>query len=52
MRQVQQLTFMSLRMMIRAPLMAIGGVIMAMAQDARLSMILSPSSRCLRPSSG
>lgn len=37
--QVQQLAFMSLRMMIRAPLMAIGGVIMAIAQDARLSMI-------------
>lgn len=37
--QVQQLAFMSLRMMIRAPLMAVGGVIMAVAQDARLSLI-------------
>ena len=44
--QVQQLAFMSLRMMIRAPLMAIGGVIMAVAQDARLSLIFSLSSRC------
>ena len=38
--QVQQLVFMSLRMMIRAPMMAIGGIIMAVAQDARLSLLL------------
>ncbi len=38
--QVQQLAFMSLRMMIRAPLMAIGGMIMALMQDVRLSLIL------------
>ncbi len=38
--QVQQLVFMSLRMMIRAPLMAIGGIIMAVMQDVRLSLIL------------
>ena len=37
--QVQQFVFMSLRMMIRAPIMAIGGIIMAVAQDARLSLI-------------
>lgn len=38
--QVQQLAFMSLRMMIRAPLMAVGGMIMALMQDVRLSLIL------------
>lgn len=38
--QVQQVVFMSLRLMIRAPLMAIGGVVMAVAQDAKLSLIL------------
>lgn len=38
--QVQQLVFMSLRMMIRAPLMAVGGIIMAVVQDARLSLVL------------
>lgn len=37
--QLQQLVFMSLRMMIRAPLMAIGGIIMAVVQDPRLSLI-------------
>lgn len=38
--QVQQFVFMSLRMMIRAPMMAIGGIIMAVIQDARLALIL------------
>ena len=40
-QQVQQLVFMSLRMMIRAPLMAIGGITMAVIQDARLSLLLA-----------
>jgi len=39
--QVQQLVFMSLRMMIRAPLMAVGGIVMAVVQDARLSLLLA-----------
>lgn len=38
--QVQQLVFMSLRLMIRAPLMALGGIVLAVAQDAKLSLIL------------
>lgn len=38
--QIQQLVFMSQRMMSRAPLMAVGGIIMAIAQDTRLSMVL------------
>src|SRR5690606_21646540 len=37
--QVQHTVFMALRMMTRAPLMAIGGIFMAVAQDARLSLI-------------
>lgn len=38
--QVQQVVFMMLRMMISAPMMAIGGVIMAMATDRTLSLII------------
>lgn len=38
--QVQQLVVMSLRMMVIAPLMAIGGVIMAISTNANLSLIL------------
>lgn len=38
--QVQQLVVMSLRMMVIAPLMAIGGVIMAVSTNASLSLIL------------
>jgi len=37
--QVQQMVFMSLRLMIRAPLMALGGIVLAVAQDAKLSLI-------------
>lgn len=38
--QVQQLVNMLLRMMVMAPLMAIGGILLAVATDARLSLIL------------
>ena len=38
--QVQQATFMVLRMMLFAPMMAIGGVIMAISKDGPLSLIL------------
>lgn len=38
--QVQQVLFMTLRMMISAPLMAVGGVIMAISTDAGLSWII------------
>lgn len=38
--QVQQLVIMSLRMMIIAPLMAIGGIIMAISTNGTLSLIL------------
>lgn len=37
--QVQNVTMMMLRMMIMAPLMCIGGVIMAMSRDVELSVI-------------
>jgi ATP-binding cassette subfamily B protein len=40
MNQVQQALFMMLRMMLFAPMMAIGGVIMAVSKDPPLSMIL------------
>ena len=39
-QQVQQLVFLSLRLMIRAPMMAIGGIVMATLQDARLALLL------------
>jgi ATP-binding cassette subfamily B protein len=38
--QVQQVLIIILNMMISAPLMAIGGIILAVAQDATLSLIL------------
>ena len=38
--QVQQFVNMLLRMMVTAPLMALGGIIMAMSTDARLSSVL------------
>jgi ATP-binding cassette, subfamily B, multidrug efflux pump len=38
--QVQQLLNMSLRMMVMAPLMCIGGIIMAVLTDARLSLVI------------
>lgn len=38
--QVQQLVLMSLRMMVTAPLMILGGIIMALATNVSLSMIL------------
>jgi ATP-binding cassette, subfamily B, multidrug efflux pump len=38
--QVQQLVIMGLRMLVRAPLLCIGGFIMAISINARLSMIL------------
>lgn len=38
--QVQQVAIMSLRMMIRAPLMLVGGIIMAVSKNKKLSLIL------------
>ena len=38
--QVQTVTVMILRMMVGAPIMAIGGIIMAMSKDTKLSIIL------------
>lgn len=38
--QIQQVIMMSLRMMIRAPMMAIGGIVMAFSKDAKLSLII------------
>lgn len=38
--QVQQVLIMSLRMMVIAPIMAIGGIIMAVSQDAQLSLVI------------
>jgi ATP-binding cassette, subfamily B, multidrug efflux pump len=38
--QVQQLLNMSLRMMVMAPLMCIGGIIMAVSTDAKLSLVI------------
>lgn len=38
--QVQQVLLMIMRMMIYAPIMAVGGVIMAVSQDAVLSLVL------------
>jgi ATP-binding cassette subfamily B protein len=38
--QVQQVVFMMQRMMIRAPLMAVGGLVMALTTEPRLSWIL------------
>ncbi len=38
--QVQQITFMMQRMMAKAPMMAIGGIVMALATEPRLAWIL------------
>lgn len=38
--QVQQVTVMIMRMMISAPMMCIGGIIMAVSKDAKLSLVL------------
>ncbi|NLW07456.1 MAG: ABC transporter ATP-binding protein [Clostridia bacterium] len=38
--QVQQVLLVMLRMMVRAPMMCIGGIIMAVSQDAELSRLL------------
>lgn len=38
--QVQNMAMMSLRMMVRAPLLCIGGIVMAVLINARLAMIL------------
>lgn len=38
--QVQQVFIMILRMMVMAPMMCIGGIIMAVSKDAKLSLIL------------
>ncbi len=38
--QVQQFVNMSLRMMVMAPMMAIGGIIMAILTDAKLSLVI------------
>ncbi|WP_027363835.1 ABC transporter ATP-binding protein [Desulfotruncus alcoholivorax] len=38
--QVQQVVTMMLRMMVRAPMMCIGGIIMAVSKDAKLSLVI------------
>lgn len=38
--QVQQVLTMMLRMMVSAPMLCIGGIIMAVSQDAKLSLVL------------
>lgn len=38
--QVQQVVYMSLRMLISAPIMAVGGIVMAVSMDAQLSLSL------------
>ncbi|SFB20940.1 ATP-binding cassette, subfamily B [Cohnella sp. OV330] len=38
--QVQQVLMMMLRMMVMAPMMSIGGIIMAVSKDAQLSLVL------------
>lgn len=38
--QLQQFLIMTLRMMLTAPLMCVGGIIMAVLQDAKLSLLL------------
>lgn len=39
--QIQMVTVMIMRMMISAPMMAIGGIIMAMQQDKQLTLVLA-----------
>ncbi len=38
--QMQQVTMTMLRMMLRAPMMCIGGIIMAVSKDAKLSLVI------------
>src|SRR5690606_35273043 len=38
--QVQQVVFLSMRLLARAPMMAIGGIVMAFILDARLALVL------------
>ena len=38
--QIQQVLMISMRMMLKAPMMAIGGIVMATSKDAKLSMVL------------
>ena len=38
--QMQQVTLTMLRMMLRAPMMCIGGIIMAVSKDAKLSLVI------------
>jgi ABC-type multidrug transport system fused ATPase/permease subunit len=46
--QVQMVVFMMLAMMVGAPIMMVGGVIMALAQDVGLSWLVAVASRCWR----
>ncbi|KGK84250.1 ABC transporter ATP-binding protein [Clostridium sp. HMP27] len=39
--QIQQVTIMIMRMMVSAPIMAIGGIIMALSKDKKLSLVLA-----------
>ncbi|RAV19331.1 ABC transporter ATP-binding protein [Paenibacillus contaminans] len=39
-QQVQQVLIMMLRMMVMAPMMCIGGIIMAVSKDAKLSLVI------------
>ena len=41
-QQIQQMFHMSMRMALRAPLMAVGGVLMVVRKDAQLAVILWP----------
>jgi ATP-binding cassette subfamily B multidrug efflux pump len=41
--QVQQVLVMMLRMMVMAPMMCIGGIIMALSKDAKLTLVLAVS---------
>lgn len=41
--QVQQVIMMSMRLMVRAPMMGIGGIAMIVTRDARLSLVLAGS---------
>lgn len=38
--QIQQVTMIMMRMMIMAPMMAIGGIILAVSKDAKLSLVI------------
>ena len=39
--QVQQVTIMMMRFMVTAPIMAVGGIIMAMSKDKKLTLVLA-----------